>query len=268
MKEQWPARWLAYWQPKPQAGLRLFCFPYSGAGASIFREWARLLPDEVEVCPVQLPGRESRLVERPFTHLPTLVQAAMQGLRPYLDRPFAFFGHSMGALLSFELARALWRETGLLPVHLFVSGHRAPHLPPDEPPAHDLPDEAFIARVNKLKGTPTAVWNHPELRDLLLPILRADFALCETYQYHPARPLPCPITALGGLADNCLRREELEEWRQETAVSFQRRLLPGDHFYLHQERPLLLQVLARDLAQQTAWPDWNRNTGYQTFPAD
>ncbi|NLG49318.1 MAG: thioesterase [Chloroflexi bacterium] len=241
-------RWIACPKPNPQASLRLFCFPYSGASASAFYAWASSLPDAIEVCPVELPGRGARLTEPLCSRLSPLVESIAQGLLPALDKPFALFGHSMGALVSFELARHLRRRYGVEPVHLFVSGHPAPQLPDEEPPIHALPEAEFIARVRGLNGTPDEVWQHAELRDLLIPILRADFAVCETYQFRPDEPLRHPISAMAGLGDPYVSRGQMEGWRELTAGAFSLRMFPGDHFYLHADRYLLLQTVARDLS--------------------
>ena len=240
-------RWLSYRKVRPQARLRLFCLPYSGAGGSIYCQWSETLPPAIEVCPVQLPGREHRLNEQPFTALTAVVPKIAEAIRPYLDKPFAFFGHSLGALLSFELARYLRREWQLMPSHLFVSGHSAPQLCHYKSPIHTLPEADFVARLDELNGMPDGVLTHPELRELLLPLLRADFTMCETYQYEAGAPLNCPLTALGGLADPYLDRADLESWGEQTSSFFKLRLFRGDHFYLHTERPLLLRILAQEL---------------------
>jgi medium-chain acyl-[acyl-carrier-protein] hydrolase len=239
--------WLACPRPDPQAVVRLFCFPYSGAGASIFYSWSSMLPPLIQVCPVQFPGRGSRLAEPPFKRLLLLVQAAAEALLPYLDKSFAFFGHSMGALVSFELARHLSRQHGLSPVHLFVSGHNAPHIPDREPPIHALPEPEFVAKLRQLNGMHQGILENPELMQLVLPILRADFTACETYVYRADSPLECPISALGGLRDEYVTRDGLEAWREQTSASFYLRMFPGDHFYLNADHQLLLRALAREL---------------------
>ncbi|HWQ32049.1 MAG TPA: thioesterase domain-containing protein [Blastocatellia bacterium] len=240
-------RWIETSRLSGRATLRLFCFPWSGAGASVYYKWAGTLPPEIEVCPVQLPGRESRLNETAFTSLEALAAAAGAALRPWLDRPFAFFGHSMGALVSFEIARWLRRLHGLSPAHLLVSGHTAPHLPRDYEPIHALPEPEFVAELRRLNGTPEAVLSHEELRALILPVLRADFSVCETYVYPADEPLACPISVFGGLQDTDVSREKLEAWREQTTGSFSLRMFPGDHFYLLAAQHHLLRAIALEL---------------------
>lgn len=241
--------WLACPAPNPKAALRLFCFPYSGAGASIFYPWVASFPPAIEVCPVELPGRGKRIAELPFSRMPPLVETAGQGLLPYLDKPFAFFGHSLGAVAGFELARLLQRRHNLSPVQLFVSGHRAPQITSDYPPVHGLPDSEFAEEVRRLHGTPDEVLDHAELRELLLPILRADFAASETYAFEAGEPLTCPISAFGGLQDEHVTREHLEAWREHTTAHFGVRMLPGDHFFLNTSRSMLIAAIARELNQ-------------------
>jgi len=240
--------WFVISRPRPQAKLRLFCFPYSGAGANVFYQWSNILPPAIEVCAVQYPGRGTRMSEPPITRMADLVQALSPLFPAFFDKPFAFFGHSLGAVAAFELARALRRHYDALPVHLIVSGHSAPQIPDRRPPIHNLPDEAFIAELRKLNGTPEEVLQNQELVSLLLPILRADFELSETYVYQPDEPLATPLAAFGGLGDPFINREELEAWEIHTTAGFRLRMFPGDHFYLNTNRALLLQALARELA--------------------
>ncbi|WP_201376309.1 thioesterase II family protein [Ktedonobacter robiniae] len=240
--------WLPYWQRKARPRVRLFCFPYAGGGASIFRLWSERLPAEIEVCPVQLPGRENRLREKPFEGILPLVETLGSALNPYFDMPFAFFGHSMGALISFELARYLSTsgiEAAL--IHLFMSGHRAPQLPDPDPPTYHLPEQEFVQELKRLQGTPEEVMQDPELLQILMPLLRADFAICEKYIYTYSRPLGCPITAFGGLRDEEVSRSELAAWQTQTSGMFKQRFFPGDHFFLHKEQGSLLRAIALDL---------------------
>ena len=237
--------WISFRKPGREARLRLFCFPYAGAGAVIFRTWSDDLPGDVEVCPVQLPGRGTRLMEPPFTQLPPLVEALAEALVPLLDKPFAFFGHSLGALVSFELARRLRSQYGVHPARLFVSASRAPQVPHRGPPAHTLPEKDFLAELQRLNGTPSELLEHEELMEIMLPLLRADFAVYETYVYSTELPLNCPISAFGGLQDRNVNNSDLEAWRAQTSGSFSLRMFPGDHFFLRQ--PLFLRVLSQEL---------------------
>jgi medium-chain acyl-[acyl-carrier-protein] hydrolase len=241
------SRWIERPRPNTQARLRLICFPYAGGGASLYRQWPELLPATIEVLAIQMPGREWRLNDPAFTRIEPLVAALLEELRPYLTLPFVFFGHSLGALLGYELAHAL-AEGGLpAPRLLVVSGHWAPHLPDVHPPIHRLPQEAFVAELLKLEGTPPEVLANEELRALILPLLRADFAVSETYRYVARGPLHCPILAFGGVRDRRVSRQQLEEWRAHTAVDFQVRLFRGGHFFLNSERELVVWALAQAL---------------------
>ena len=234
-------RWLIRYAPPAVPRLRLFCLPYAGAGASLFASWPDLLPDGVELIAVQLPGRENRLREEPFTHLQPLLEALSEAIRPYLDRPFALLGYSFGALLAFELARYLRRDGSPLPQHLFVLGRRAPHLESNAPPAHRYSDGELIAWMRDLGGTPTLILEHPELLPIFLPILRADLTLHETYDYQPEAALDLPISAFGGLRDSQASRKELEAWGEHTNGRFRLHLYPGGHFFVKGYQALLLR---------------------------
>jgi medium-chain acyl-[acyl-carrier-protein] hydrolase len=167
----------------------------------------------------------------------------------YRDKPFAFFGHSMGAVISFELTRYLRREHGIQPCQLFVSGNPAPQVPPREPPIYDLPQSEFLNEIRQLNGTPPELLDHPELMSLLIPMLRADFKLVQTYVYSAESPLDCPITAFGGLDDEKVTREDLDAWREQTTGNFSIHMLPGDHFFIQTYQPLLLRRLSIELQQ-------------------
>ena len=239
--------WVSWRSPNPQANLRLFCFPYAGGTALTFRTWSDSLPMAFEVCPVELPGRGKRITSAPFTRLQLLVQAIAIALLPYLDKPFAFFGHSMGGLVSFELTRLLRKNYGKSPVHLFVSGYRAPQVLDPDPPIHGLPEPEFLEKLRRLNGTPEAVLENSELMQLLLPAIRADFAVIETYAYTPESLLDCPITAFGGLQDQEVSCDDLKAWQEQTKAAFSLHMLPGDHFFLQSAQPLLLQSLSQKL---------------------
>lgn len=239
--------WLAYHRPNPQASLRLFCFPYAGGGGSAFGSWSNYFPAQVEVCPVQLPGRESRLKETPYKRLTLLVDVLAEALLPALDKPFAFFGHSMGALIGFELTRYLRQRAMPQPIHLFAAGARAPQLPDTEPPVHHLPEEEFVDALRTFNGTPEEVLQHKELMEILLPCLRADFEICETHVYQPDAPLSMPITVFGGWQDKKIAPHELGAWRDQTSSACAVHMFPGDHFFLHSCREQLLQIVSRVL---------------------
>lgn len=216
--------------------LRLFCFPYAGAGDSIFRSWQGGLSDTIEVCPVQLPGRGARVTEPSYTELDQLVRSVGSGLAPVLDKPFALFGHSMGALIAYELARHLRSEYSAEPVHLFVSGRCSPQTV-REPIDPELLDSELSQMIEDR-----------ELVELVLPILRADLVLCRSYNYTPGPPFNFPITAFGGLDDRGTPRACIEGWREHTAGPFVLRMLPGDHFFLNTSTSPLLEAISKELA--------------------
>jgi medium-chain acyl-[acyl-carrier-protein] hydrolase len=242
-----PDRWITRPRPSPRARLRLFCIAHAGGGASAFRGWADALPPEVEVCPVQLPGRENRIMEPPFDRADPLVQALADAVEPYLSLPFALFGHSNGALIGFELARTLRARGRPGPAHFFASGRRAPHLPADRAPIHQLPEAEFLADLQELGGLPDELLAHRELLSLLVPTLRADVAIHETYEFTEQAPLDCPITAYGGLKDPKVSRAQMEAWARHTRGAFVLRMFPGGHFFLQDDRPVLLRTLSGDL---------------------
>lgn len=239
--------WLAVRKINPHATLRLFCFPYAGGAASIYRAWSKSLPESIDVCPVQLPGRGGRIGEPPFTRVQPLVEALAEALLSCFEKPFALFGHSMGAIISFELARLLQRKHQLRPTRLFVSARRPPQIIDKERHTYDLPEPEFIEELKRLNGTPREALEHPELMMMMMPLLRADFELCQTYEYTPGPPLDCPISAYGGLQDPDVRREHLEAWSEHTTSSYSLRMFPSDHFFLHSSAPLLMRVLPREL---------------------
>jgi surfactin synthase thioesterase subunit len=242
--------WISRPKLNSAAHLRLFCVPYAGAGASIFRGWANELPPELEVCLIQLPGRESRLRETPYRRLLLAAEDLAQVLRPYLDRPFALFGHSMGALIAFETARALRRASDRNPACLIVSGRRAPHIPDPDTPLHRLPEAAFVQGVQqRYNAIPDVILKDAELMQVFLPTLRADFAMIETYDYADDHPLDCPIVCFGGRQDHRTTQATLDAWRDLTRGPFALRMFPGSHFFLNDQRALFLRALSDELTQ-------------------
>lgn len=242
--------WLLRPRPRAAARLRLFCFPYAGGGAAVYRAWPDELPSSIDVCAVALPGRGGRLAEEPFRDLHALVGALSDALLPRLDRPFAFFGHSMGALVAFELARLLRRQRRPTPSHLFVSGRAAPQLRRAGSRIHRLPREAFLEGLRLLNGTPPEVLGNDELLEVVLPALHADFTACAEYVYAPDTPLECPISAFGGEEDPEVAEEDISAWRDQTARAFTMRVFSGDHFFLRSARSELLSAVAALLHAQ------------------
>lgn len=235
--------WLARQPVRGEPRVRLFCLPFAGGGAQIYRNYGRMLPAGVEVCAVQLPGRERRFGEPAPTSVAETVTHLLPVMRQLVDLPYVVFGHSLGALTGFELVRGM-RAAGLpLPAHLVVSAHRGPHLPDPDEPIHGLPDGAFIAELTKLNGTPREVFEAPELVELMLPLLRADFTAAETYQHVDESPLACPITAFGGDADPLVTPAEIEGWRVHTSAVFELHIFQGDHFFFQQVQPQFMQKL-------------------------
>lgn len=242
-------RWFGCLKPRQNPRLRLFCFPYAGGGAMIYRTWSDQLPSSVEVCPVALPGRERRMREAGFTRMAPLVDALVEALDPYLDDlPFAFFGHSMGSAIAYELCHRLRLDGRPQPKMLIASGRRAPHLTGDDKADYLLPDDAFIERLREMQGTPEEVLANRELMDLMVPLLKADFELIDTHGPTDFARLDLPIVACGGLQDGEVSRRELEAWGELTAGEFTLRLFEGGHFFLQEAtKPRLMATLTHHL---------------------
>lgn len=239
--------WVKIFKPNPRARLRLFCLPYAGGGASAFRTWANDLPNDIEICAVQLPGRESHINHPPRTCLTTLVKDLTQALLPYLDRPFHLFGHSMGALISFELTRELRRQKCRLPEYLSVSGRYAPQLTKPVAPIHGLADDDFLVALRRFNGSNQALFSNAELQSIFLPILRADFCLLETYVYSPELPLSCPISVFGGTQDAIATTEDLQAWHDQTSAHATLQMFPGNHFFIKTLQADFLQAFSTTL---------------------
>ncbi len=229
----------------PKAGFRLFCFPHVGGTHHVFRGWAKGL-SEAQVCPVLLPGRERRLNEQPCDRLSILVQTLADVIPD--GKPFAFFGHSMGALIAFELAREFRRRGRCGPAHIFLAAlpavHCMLHL---DPPRYLLSDADFIEELRRVKGTPEEVLNDASLMEMLMPALRADYALLETYHYVDEGLLDCPITAFGGQEDDEAREQHLRAWAVYTTGRFGLHMFPGGHFFLHEVKPKIFANIVQSM---------------------
>ena len=239
--------WFIRFRKSPAAEIRLFCFPYAGGSAAVFRTWEQEYPGAIEVFSAQLPGRGSRYHECVYRRLSPLIDAIFEGIYPYLDRPFALFGHSLGGLLVFELARRLRRKGGPAPVRLFASACNAPQIPDRSDPISTLPDDEFLSALKRLNGTPDDILENEELMALMLPTVRADFEVFETYRYSYEPAFDFPITVFGGLHDVRVSRMGLEGWSFQTNSDFTLNLLPGDHFFIHSCQAPLLGLIAKDL---------------------
>lgn len=237
-------QWLVNYNTTSSARLCLFCFPYAGGTASVFKDWSRFLPD-VEIYAIQLPGHGARLRESAFVRISPLIENLVPAILPYLIKPFALFGHSLGALIAFEVARNLRDNYGISPIHLFVSGRHAPQI--KKASVYDLPNDKFLELLQTYNGTPKEVLQNSELMELLLPSIRADFEISDTYEYVPSSPLNCPISAYGGLNDPIISSTDLKAWKIHTNAAFSLQMFPGDHFFLNTYRQSLVETIGGEL---------------------
>jgi surfactin synthase thioesterase subunit len=238
-----PERWFGTPAESVTDGVRLFCLPYAGGGATAYRDWPRALPRAVRVEPIRLPGRETRVGEPAEFAVSELAGA----IATRLDGPYAVYGHSMGGRVGFELVREL-RERGLpLPLRLYVGASRPPRQQDPLAAAARLDDEGLIARVTGLGGTPAGVFAVPELRELLVPVLRADFGWLDAYRYRPGPPLPVPIVALAAVDDPALPVAAMLDWEAHSGAGFRLHTLRGGHFFLTSGHRQVAAVLAADL---------------------
>lgn len=241
--------WWPFGAPSRKERARLICFPFAGGGASVYRSWREAGPAGLEICPVQLPGRERRIRETPFRRVRPLVDRFMERASGEIPRPYAFFGHSMGALVAFELARELQDRRLPGPDLLIASAARPPHRMRRADPLHALPDQDFRAALRDLQGTPEAVLEHDELMALVLPTLRADFELCETYEYRDGRPLGCPILVIGGTNDPNVSPEVLREWDRMTQAGCGELILQAGHFFLDEHGGAILKRIEEEMTR-------------------
>lgn len=239
--------WFPFRRPLPHAAARLFCFSDAGEGASAYLGWSSALGGSIEVCAAQLPGRETRAPETPLLRINRLAEELADAVTVLSDCPFALFGHGIGALFAYVVAQELRRRGAPSPMRLFVSGHAAPDAPARPPPTHLLPCDALIDELRRRESTRAAMLADPSLRSVLLPILRADLAVSESYRHATESPLAVPISAFGGKADPCASPTDLGRWRFHTRASFERRLFEGGHLYVRTERGALIDRVRRTL---------------------
>ena len=246
-------RWVLRPNPRPEAEMRLFCLPYGGGGASLYRPWAFALSEEIDVCPIQLPGREERLRETSFQEIEPLLGVLEEVIQPFLDKPFALFGCSMGALLGFELARRVRNKYGVTPTHLYAASYPAPHIESTllkniregfaEGKDTEQLMKLYYARAER-------VIENQELLELFLPMIQADFRVVESYIYDEAPPLACPITVFGGTKDQEITREEFVSWYRHTDNAFTLHMFEQGHLFLRSEQARIVQTLEHDLLQK------------------
>lgn len=244
-----PAAWVRIPAPRPAASARLFCLPFAGGGASVYRQWCNQLKESIEVCLIQPPGREDRHTEPAYTHSNQMAEAIIAQIRPLLDKPFAFYGHSLGALLAFEVARRLRAAELPAPSVLFLAAHRAPHLPLMRRIFYNLPDHELVAEIQRLNGTPAAILEDREMLRYWLPIMRADLQICDTYEFVAASPLSCAVVAYAGADDKAVPPERMQGWQDHTTGAFALHVFPGDHFFVRTAQAALLEALERHMGE-------------------
>jgi medium-chain acyl-[acyl-carrier-protein] hydrolase len=238
-----------FWRPAPRinAGMRLFCFPYAGGNSiTIYRRWPALLPAEIEVIAIQLPGRGNRIAEPPSRRVSDIIAPLSRAMAPLLDKPVSFFGYSMGGLICFELAHALRRQYGVEPTHLALAARRAPQDPAERQITYNLPLSEFIAEIQKYNGLPSESLKDKEMMGLIIPILRADMELCQTSTHTPGRPFGCPITVFGGYGDE-ITEDDLDLWKEHTHGRFAKHMFSGDHFFINTAEKDMVGILSSEL---------------------
>lgn len=233
--------WFIFPDPKPNAKVRLFCFHCAGSNAALFSPWAKQLGPDQELIAVQLPGRGTQFGKPLLTDMNSVISYLSDAIQPYCDRPFVFFGHSLGALIAYELAHKL----KTLPECLVVAGRSPPHYASNRLTYH-LPDKMFIEFIKEYNGIPIEVLRDEGLMSLFLPILRADFQILETYVYQERVPLPCDLIALGGSEDHMVNPQHMQEWKPYTSGKFDFRLFSGDHFFIKSHHADILKLFLKE----------------------
>lgn len=227
----------------------LFCFPYAGGGATTYYSWKKYFKNtNISLCPVRLPGRESRLSELPYRRMSHLIEDLTEVIHPYIQQPFAFFGHSMGALISYELTKSIYERYQVLPNHLFLSARYSPHLRKTPTNKYLLPDNELLEEIRKLGGTKEEILKNRGLVEMILPIIRSDFELIETYEYISSDPLSVNTTILGSIKDELVNIEELLAWKKLfTGSTFSVRLFEGNHFYHENYAERISSIIKNEL---------------------
>ncbi|PTW60203.1 acyl transferase domain-containing protein [Breoghania corrubedonensis] len=249
-------------KPRPDAKVRLIGFPYAGGGPLVFQSWVDRLPDHIELGILQLPGRSARLKEDFYTRMEDFVEGLMPDIVPFLDKPFAFFGHCVGGVQSFEIAQRVRRDLGLQPVHMFVAGGRSPQIYNDDQFAidvqqfnhetgkaeHELEEEDFVEMLREVNfANNKALFEDKEMREMMLPIIQADYEINNYYRYGSHPPLDTPITVIGGRIDPYVTGEHLYGWQDHTTADFKSYFCSGDHYFMEHQADLLVRIACEAL---------------------
>lgn len=235
---------------KGGAAVRLFCFPAAGGRSSSMNAWIRHLPPEVGLERMELPGREPEAVDRRHASMESLIPEVWHTIASRLDRPFVLYGHSVGALVAYEVALRAMEFGDVGPVALFVSGRRAPHCTLAKRSLHDLPEDELVTTLAEFGATPGPFLTNPAWRDYVLPSLRADLSVSDRYPPKREKPLRCPIRAFRGAGDRITSETEMRAWSEHTAASFQFETLPGGHFFTPEGRTRVIEAILSELAGQ------------------
>jgi len=230
--------------PSPDLRFRLICITYAGGTAGAFKDWHANLPDWIDVASVVMPGSKQRKRETMPVRMGMLVRELANGIKPELDLPYALVGSCTGSLIAFELSHFLKKRGFPTPKHLFVTNCRGPHLPDRDEPIHKYNDEQLREELTRLGGTPPEVLNHPQMMQVLGPILRAEFELAETYIYRPGPPLDHPITSFSGAADKVVTQDECAAWDKHTTANFEHKTVEGGHYLVEDATAALCQIIS------------------------
>jgi surfactin synthase thioesterase subunit len=234
-------KWFVIPKPNPNADLRLICFPYAGGSATIYMSWVKFLPKNVELVIVQPPGRGTRMFEQAFSTMASLTTELLKVFPNYIDKPYIFFGHSLGSRVAFELTKQLQILSLPLPQYFIASGSRGPHIASTKKSIHHLPDDEFIAELKRLNGTPQAVIENKELMELFLPLLRADFEIADNYCFTGNVSFNCPIFVLSGEEDIDITQFHLESWGDFFNSTAEVHMISGNHFFIDSHKVLVLE---------------------------